>query len=144
MKIFRFLARFFESPSGSRHRGEMKTSTKNENQAPSNFSEMVNYHFKVHQTVLNALNPIIYKKCIFILNCVPRSLAKLYCKDFLITGCLPSLYRQGVQETMIPLLFINMRPNTVKNYTMSKYLLNSIRFALLFLSFFNGGRFCSL
>ena len=50
MEIIRFLARFFVSPTVSRHLGEMKTSTKDEkkwpSKAPSIFSEMVNAHLK--------------------------------------------------------------------------------------------------
>ena len=47
----RFVANFFMSPTGSRHLGEMKTSTNDLNlvaiKAPSNFSEIVNHHFNV-------------------------------------------------------------------------------------------------
>ena len=51
MEIFLFLARFLVIPTGLRHLGEIKTSTNDEDyivaiKASSNFSEMVNGHFK--------------------------------------------------------------------------------------------------
>ena len=44
--ILRFGTKFFVRSIGSRHLGEMKTSPNDEKKAPSNFSQMVNGHFK--------------------------------------------------------------------------------------------------